>query len=89
MTLNTDEVLTEMGLEGCVYFSSPSFNNAIIGVSTDNRLIYDYDKMIECLMEDEHWSYEESQEWIEYNTIRSLDYFQDGPIIMYRIEDIQ
>ena len=33
--------------------SSPSYNNSIIGISYDNRVIYDYDLMIETLRQEE------------------------------------
>ena len=43
--------------------------------------------MVEELIKDEGFSYEDAVEWIEYNTIRSLPYSQEPrPIIMYRIE---
>ncbi len=31
----------------------------------------------------EGWSYEEAVEWIDYNTIRALPYYPDGPIVLY------
>lgn len=63
-----------------------SYDNSIVGVTTDGRVVYDYDKMIEELMQDEEWSYEDAAEWISYNTIRSLPYGGPGaPIIMYSI----
>ena len=63
-----------------------SYDNSIVGVTTDGRVVYDYDKMIEELMQDEEWSYEDAVEWIEYNTVRSLPYGgPSAPIIMYSI----
>jgi hypothetical protein len=63
-----------------------SYDGAIIGVTTDDRVVYDYNKMIEELMQDEEWSYEDAVEWIEYNTIRALPYAgPNGPVIMYPI----
>ena len=63
-----------------------SYDNSIIGFTTDGRVVYGYDKMVEELMQDEGWSYEEAAEWIDYNTIRSLSYAGCGaPIIMYSI----
>lgn len=64
-------------------FSSPSFNNSIIGISYDARVIYDYDLMIEDLMKEEDFSYEDALEFIEYNTLRALSYMgEDAPIIL-------
>lgn len=72
--------------EEAIVFENMSYDNSIIGFTTDGRVVYDYDKMVEELMQDEGWSYEESAEWIDYNTIRSLSYAGCGaPIIMYSI----
>ena len=72
--------------EEAIVFDNMSYDNSIVGVTTDGRVVYDYDKMIEELMQDEEWSYEDAVEWIEYNTIRSLPYGgPDAPIIMYSI----
>lgn len=68
-------------------FDNASYDNSIVGVTTDNRVVYDYNKMIVELMEDEGWSYDEAIDWIEYNTIRSLPYAgEKAPIIMYGLE---
>ena len=72
--------------EEAVVFDKPSYDNAIIGVTTDNKVVYDFDKMVEELMHDEGWSYNDSVDWIEFNTIRSLPYTgTNGPAIMYRL----
>ena len=48
-----------------------SYDDALIGVTEDSRAIYDYDKMVK---------------WINYNTIRALDYAgSDSPIIMHAL----
>jgi hypothetical protein len=48
--------------------------------------------MIEELMEDEGWSYEEAVEWLEYNTLRAIPYMASvGPapiIVMDSVESI-
>lgn len=73
--------------EDALVFDNASYDNSIVGVTTDNRVVYDYDKMVEELMEDEGWSYDEAVDWIDYNTIRSLPYAgEKAPIVMYRME---
>lgn len=68
-------------------FSNPSYENSIIGISYDNRVIYDYDLMIEDLMEEEDLSFEDALEFLEYNTLRALPYMgEDAPIILYTKE---
>ena len=72
--------------EDAIVFDNMSSDSSIVGVTTDGRVVYDYDKMVEELMEDEQWSYEDAVEWIDYNTIRALPYAgENGPIIMYSI----
>ena len=82
--MNAEEKLLDAGYDGIKYLVDYSYDDALIGVSHDDRAIYDYEKMIEWLMTKEGWTDNEAIEWIEYNTIRALPYFGDGaPIIMY------
>ena len=79
------ELRTELP-EDAIVFDNMSYDGSIVGVTTDGRVVYDYNKMIDELMEDEGWSYEDAIEWIDYNTIRSLPYAgPHGPIIMYSV----
>lgn len=80
-------MLLDNGYEGVKYLSNFSYDTALIGVTDDNRAVYDFDKMVEWLIETEGFTHEEAVEWIEYNTIRALPYFgDDAPIIMYPLE---
>jgi len=84
--MNAEEKLLEAGYEGVLFFVNYSYDDALIGVSDDGRAIYDYEKMIEWLMDEEGWSDNEAVEWIEVNTLRALPYMGEGkPIIMYPI----
>ena len=72
--------------EDAIVFDNMSYDGSIVGVTTDGRVVYDYDKMVEELMQDENCSYEEAADWIDYNTIRALPYAgENGPIIMFSI----
>ena len=72
--------------EDAIVFDNMSYDGSIVGVTTEGRVVYDYDKMVEELMQYEEWSYEDAAEWIDYNTIRTLPYAgENGPIIMYPI----
>ena len=82
-----EQLLLDNGYEGLVYLTSPDYDDALIGVSEDNRAVYDYDLMIESLMKTQNWCYADAVDWIDYNTIRSLPYLgSSAPIIMYRLE---
>lgn len=61
---------------------NPNFDNSIIGISNDNRLIYSYQDMINEFANDNECSEEEAQEFIDYNTIRAIPYFPKAPIII-------
>lgn len=81
----TDRIL-EAGYDDVVVFDNYSYDSALIGVTTDNRAVYDFDGMVQWLVETEDMTPEEAVDWIEYNTIRSLPYVGDaGPIIVYRL----
>ena len=87
--MNVEERLLENGYEGVKYLTDYSYDDALIGVTDDNRAIYDYDLMIHWLMEQENWTVEDAAEWISFNTIRALPYMgEDAPIIMNRLEDV-
>ena len=79
-------MLLDNGYEDVVYLVNYSYDDALIGVSSDNRAIYDFDLMVEWLMKNEGFSETEAVEWIDYNTIRALSYMgSDAPIIMYHL----
>ncbi len=84
-----EEKLLDNGYDGVKYLTDFSYDTALIGVSHDDRAIYDYDLMVEWLMGKEGFTEEEALEWIDYNTIRALPYMgEDGPIVLHRfLED--
>ena len=73
-----------MGHEETLVFDNPDFDEAIIGVTHDGKAVYDYDKMVYCLMKEDKISEEEAVDFIDYNTIRSLPYAGEyAPVIVY------
>lgn len=85
MKLNR-EILDDMGYTDSIIFTNPDYDDAIIGVSHDDRVIYDYDKMLEHLITNEDMTDEEAADFISYNTIRSIPYAgENAPIVMYGI----
>lgn len=82
--MNAEERLIYAGYDGIKYLTNYSYDDALIGVTDDGRAIYNYELMVEWLMNEEGWTDNEAVEWIEYNTIRAIPYFGEGaPIIMY------
>lgn len=84
------EMLYDMGYEDFVLFENPDYDSAIIGISDDNRVIYDYDKMVEDLMVTDGMEWLDAAEFIDYNTIGAYSETPDrDPIVMYRLLDFE
>ena len=80
------DLLNELEYKDTVVFENPSYLKAVIGLSDDGALCYSYEKMIECLMEEDGMDYEGAMEFIDYNTIRALPYASSmgiRPIVVY------
>lgn len=93
-----DAFCDENGFEDTLILDGESYDEAIIGVSHDGRLIYDYNKMVACLAKryakqyakdgDDHSDDDpetDAVEWIDYNTKRALLYMESqgkAPIIL-------
>lgn len=81
------ELIESYEYEDVMIFSNPDYASAFIGISEDNRAVYNYDKMVEYLMDRDGMTDIEAVEFIEYNTIRSLPYFENAPIIIHSLID--
>lgn len=78
------EAICDMGYEEALLLDP--FDEAVVGVTVDGRVVYDYDAMVQCLVDQDGMSAEEAVEFIEYNTVRSLPYAGDkAPIIMNKL----
>lgn len=83
------DTLVELGFEDAIVFDNPSYDDAIIGTSHDDRVVYSFEKMVECLMNDDGMSYEDAVEFIEYNTLRAIPYFgPNAPIVLMNEDQI-
>lgn len=83
MNQDIRDVVYEFGHEETLVFDNPDYDEAIIGVTHDGRVVYDYDEMVNCLIK-EDMSEEDATDFISYNTIRSLPYAgESAPVIMY------
>ena len=76
--------LEDLGYEDVIVFEDFSYDSALIGVSTDNRAVYSYSKMVEWLKDHERMSDDDAVEWIDYNTIRALPYMGERHPIKYK-----
>ena len=86
------ELLCDMGYEDAVVFENPDFDAAIIGVTTEGCAVYDYDRMVGSLVEEDNMEELEAMEFIDYNTLRALPYAGEmAPVVVYlfRKEDME
>lgn len=82
MAINT-EIRKKLPPETIV-FDNYAYDNSIIGTTFDGRAIYEYYSMINELSEDSEMSIYDAEDWINYNTIRSLPYINGKkPMIVY------
>lgn len=85
--MTAEERLLEYGYEDVKYLVNESYDDALIGVTEDGRAVYDFNKMVEWLMDEEGLTDTEAIEWIEFNTLRALPYMGNrAPIVMYPLE---
>ena len=81
------EALCDMGYDEAVVFDNPDYDDAIIGVTDEGRVVYDFDAMVKILVERDGMDATEAIEFIEYNTIRAIPYAgENPPIIMTQLQ---
>jgi len=89
-------VVEELGAVVTRLEPAADFDKAIIGyekVDDEVKLVYGYDNLIDVMQQllsdpaecdpDDPDGYFAAQEFVEYNTIRALDYMPNPPIIKY------
>lgn len=81
------ERLLGAGYDDVVLLENYSYDDALVGVTEDGRAVYDFDKMVAWLVEKQGFTAEEAVEWIDFNTIRALPYFDNAPVIMYPLPE--
>ena len=74
--------------EETIILRNPDYAGALVGMAAgEDRVVYDYGKMIKYLMKKDGMTPEEAADFIMYNTLRSLPYMGDKvPIIMMPME---
>lgn len=81
--------LADAGYEESIVFENPDYDSAIIGVTDEGNVVYDFNKMVDHLMEHDGMERDEAVEFIEYNAVRALPYAGEGaPIIITMLKDL-
>lgn len=79
------DILIEKGYEDIIIFDNPSYDTALTGLTQNNQAVYDYDLMIEWLIEHEDMDYENAIDFINFNS--SFYYGSRYPVIYYNFEE--
>lgn len=84
MSVNRD-IRDKLPLDTIV-LDNESYDNSIIGVTFDGRVIYSYERMVEEYMKDNECTEGEAVDWIDYNTIRAIPYLPNPkPVIVSEV----
>lgn len=75
------DILLEKGYDDVLVYSSPSYENALIGLSEDYCAVYDFSLMIDWLVETEDMTEDDAADFICFND--SFYYGVGYPIIYY------
>lgn len=79
--------LCDNGYDDAVVLEGDEFAAAVVGVSDDGRVVYDYDRMVNCLVDTQRMSADEAVEWLDYNTLRALAYMgTKAPIVVHNLK---
>lgn len=70
------------------FFVNPGYISALVGISNSDKAVYDMEKMIEYLIQQDDMTYEEAVEWIEYNTLRAIPYADNPPVVITNHVDL-
>ena len=82
------EYLKDEGVE-CAILDSPSFDNSIIGLTTDGKLVYDFELMVQEYVKDTAEEYTDAIDFISYNTLRALPYMgNNAPVVINKLEGV-
>lgn len=86
MLQKVKNALCDMGHEDAIIFENPDYAEAVVGVTDEGRVIYDFDMMVKHLTAFHGMSEIEAVDFIDYNTIRALPYAgENAPIILHKL----
>lgn len=82
-TMNIKDIIEGMGLDTPVMVMD-DYDEAVIGMTLDNRLIYSLDKIRQILMDVDGMTQEDAEDYISYNIVGSINPNDDRyPILAY------
>lgn len=80
--MTAKEKILEAGYEDVIVFENPSYDTALIGVTyRTNQAVYDYEMMVEYLVNEENMTYDEAADFVSFNN--SFFYGEGYPIVLH------
>lgn len=84
-----DKVADSSDLE-IILLEPEELDEAIIGMTDDNNVVYSYDKLVDVHVNHHGMSAEEAVEWVDYNIVRGIGYMGGGderrpPVIVHKL----
>lgn len=61
------------------------YAGAVVGITDNNRVVYDYNKMVQIIMERDGITKQEAEEYLEYNELNTLSNKPYTPLIIYPV----
>lgn len=86
--MTVEEKIECMGFEDVVIYKNPDYESDFLGASDCGRAVYDYDLMVESLMNEDNMSELDAIEFIDYNTLNAyVGGIGNGmPIVLHKFE---
>ena len=84
--MTAKEKILEAGYEDVIVFENPSYDEAFVGITYNtNQAVYDYEQMIEWLVNEENMDYNDALDFVSYNC--SYLCGEAYPLVLHRLED--
>lgn len=82
--------IVNAGFDKAVVLENPDYDEAIVGVTVEGNVVYDFRKMIEYLQENYGLNEEQAVDFIATNTMRVIPFAADrAPIIITMLNDLE
>lgn len=88
--LTQDELkkyLCEQGHDEAILFEAPDYVEAVVGVTIEGRVLYDYETMVDYHVEHDGMEYGDAADLVSYGAIRALSYMgENAPIVIEKLK---
>ena len=84
--MTAKEKIEAAGFENVVIFTNHHYDAALLGVTYCGRAVYDFDKMVKCLVDHSDLDPQKAADKIYYDIQDASPYAgEEGPLILYTL----